>query len=150
MRKIASLTASLSLAVFALPALAQEPAKPSLTGTWQFDAAKSELHNNKMTAAIWVIDEGDNSIHITATESGKSKKVEMQCTTDGKECQVTGDKSKASFWYNGPILVEMQTKGDTVTRFKMKASDDGKTLTVELTHIVPQNDKSDLMVFQKQ
>jgi hypothetical protein len=44
----------------------------------------------------------------------------------------------------------MQTKGDTVTRFKMKASEDGKTLTVELTHIVPQIDKSDLMVFQKQ
>jgi len=150
MRKIATLSAGLSFAVFALPAMAQEPAKPSLTGTWQFDAAKSELHNNKMTGATWVIDEGDNSIHITATESGKGKKIEMQCTTDGKECQVTGDKSKASFWYNGPILVEMQTKGDTVTRFKMKASEDGKTLTVELTHIVPQNDKSDLMVFQKQ
>jgi len=150
MRRIASLSACLSLAVFALAGMAQEAVKPSLSGTWQLDAAKSELHNNKTTPATWVIDEGDNSIHITATESGKNKKIEMQCTTDGKECQVTGDKSKASFWYNGPILVEMQTKGDTVTRFKMKASEDGKTLTVELTHIVPQVDKSDLMVFQKQ
>jgi hypothetical protein len=150
MRRIASLSACLVLAFFALPVIAQEAVKPSLTGTWQLDTAKSELHSGKSTSATWVIDEGDNSIHITATESGKGKKIEMQCTTDGKECQVTGDKSKASFWYNGPILVEMQTKGDTVTRFKMKASDDGKTLTVELTHIVPQNDKSDLMVFQKQ
>ncbi|HEY6393056.1 MAG TPA: hypothetical protein VIX89_17375 [Bryobacteraceae bacterium] len=150
MRKIASLSTGLILTVFALSAIAQEAAKPSLTGTWQFDAAKSELHGSKMTSATWVIDEGDNSIHLTETEGGKNKKIEMQCTTDGKECQVTGDKSRASFWYNGPILVEMQTKGDTVTRFKMKASEDGKTLTVELTHIVPQNDKSDLMVFQKQ
>ena len=150
MRKTVSLSTSLILAVFALPGTAQEPVKPSLTGTWQFDAAKSELHNSKMTSATWVIDEGDNSIHITATESGKNKKTEMQCTTDGKECQVTGDKSKASFWYNGPILVEMQTKGDTVTRFRLKASEDGKTLTVELTHIVPQIDKTDVMVFQKQ
>ncbi len=150
MRKTVSLSTSLILAVFALPGAAQEPVKPSLTGTWQFDAAKSELHNSKMTSATWVIDEGDNSIHITATESGKNKKTEMQCTTDGKECQVTGDKSKASFWYNGPILVEMQTKGDTVTRFRLKASEDGKTLTVELTHIVPQIDKSELLVFQKQ
>jgi len=149
MRKIASLSAGLILAVFALPGTAQEAAKPSLTGTWQFDPARSELHNSKMTSATWVIDEGDNSIRITATESGKSKKVEMQCSTDGKECQVTGDKSRASFWYNGPILVEMQTKGDTVTMFRLKASEDGKTLTVELTHIVPQIDKSDLMVFQK-
>ena len=150
MRKIASVSGCLILAVFALPGTAQEASKPSLTGTWQFDAAKSELHNSKMTSATWVIDEGDNSIHITATESGKNKKTEMQCTTDGKECQVTGDKSKASFWYNGPILVEMQTKGDTVTRFRLKASEDGKTLTVELTHIVPQIDKSELLVFQKQ
>lgn len=103
-----------------------------------------------MTPATWVIDEGDNSIHITETEGAKSKKIDMQCTTDGKECQVTGDKSKASFWYNGPILVQMQTKGDQVTRFRLKASEDGKTLTVELTHIVPQTDKSDLLVFQKQ
>ena len=150
MRKIASLSACLILAVFALPGRSQEAAKPSLTGTWQLDAAKSDLRNSKMASATWVIDEGDNSIHITATESGKNKKTEMQCTTDGKECQVTGDKSKASFWYNGPILVEMQTKGDTVTRFRLKASEDGKTLTVELTHIVPQIDKSDVMVFQKQ
>jgi len=112
MRKIANLSACLILALFALPVNAQDPPKPGITGTWQLDAAKSELHNSKMTSAIWVIDEGDNSIHITETEGGKSKKIDMQCTTDGKECQVSGDKSKASFWYNGPILVEMQTKGD--------------------------------------
>jgi hypothetical protein len=150
MRKIVNLSPCLILALLALPGNAQEPPKASLSGTWQFDSAKSELHNSKMTPATWVIDEGDNSIHITETEGAKSKKIDMQCTTDGKECQVTGDKSKASFWYNGPILVQMQTKGDQVTRFRLKASEDGKTLTVELTHIVPQTDKSDLLVFQKQ
>ena len=150
MRKIVNLSPCLILALFALPGNAQEPPKASLSGTWQFDFAKSELHNSKMTSATWVIDEGDNSIHITETEGAKSKKIDMQCTTDGKECQVVGDKSKASFWYSGPILVQMQTKGDQVTRFRLKAAEDGKTLTVELTHIVPQTDKSDLLVFQKQ
>jgi hypothetical protein len=150
MRKIVNLAPYLILALFALPGTAQESGKPSLTGTWQFDAAKSELHYSKISSAIWVIDEGANSIHITETEGAKSKKIDMQCTTDGKECQVSGDKSKASFWYNGPILVEMQTKGDQVTRFRLKAAEDGKTMTVELTHIVPQTDKSDLLVFTKQ
>jgi hypothetical protein len=32
----------------------------------------------------------------------------------------------------------------------MKVSEDGKTLTVEVTHIVPQSDKIDTLVFQKQ
>jgi len=124
--------------------------KPSLSGTWQFDPSKSELHNSKVSSATWVIQEGDNSIHITETEGGKNKKVEMQCTTDGKECSVIGDKAKASFWYNGPMLVEMETRGDRIMRYRMKISDDLKTLTVEVTHIVPQTDKLDVLVFTKQ
>jgi len=135
-------------AICAISGVAQD--KPSLNGTWQFDAAKSELHSGKVAITTWVIEEGDNTIHITESEASKSKKVELQCTTDGKECAVTGDKAKASFWYNGPMLVEMETKGDHVMRYRMKISDDLKTLTVEVTHIVPQSDKNDVMVFSKQ
>lgn len=123
--------------------------RPSLSGTWELDAAKSELHNGKVSSATWVIAEGDNSIHISEAENGKSKKTELQCTTDGKECKFPGDR-RDSFWFNGPMLVDMETKSDHVTRYRLKVSDDGKTLTVEVTSIVPQNAKSDTMVFQKQ
>ena len=134
-------------ALFAIPATAQDEERPSFNGTWQFDASKSEVHG-KITRATWVIEEGDNSIHITETENGKAKKLELQCTTDGKECKLAGDR-RASFWYNGPMLVEMETRFEHVTRFRMKISDGGKTLTVEIAHIVPQDDKIDTMVFQK-
>jgi hypothetical protein len=137
MRNLAAFSACLILA------FGQD--RPSLTGTWQFDAARSELRTSKMASATWVIEEGDNTIHIT-----RDKKSELRCTTDGKECHVTGEKATASFWYNGPVLVEMETKGDHVTRYRIKLSDDGKTLTVELTHIVPQIDKIDTLVFGKQ
>jgi hypothetical protein len=147
MRTAATLLCCFSLALFAFSAMAQD--RPTMTGTWQLDAAKSDLKTLKVTTATWVIEEGDNTIHIAETEGAKSKKVDLQCTTDGKECQVTGDKAKASFWYNGPMLVEMETKGDRVTRYRLKVSDDGKTLTVEMTHIVPQIDKIDTMVFGK-
>jgi hypothetical protein len=143
-----TLAACFALALLAFSANGQD--KPSLTGTWQFDAAKSEQRTTKISTATWVIEEGDNAIHITESEGGKSKKIELQCTTDGKECQVTGDKAKASFWYSGPMLVEMETRGDRVTRYKIKASDDTKTLTVEMVHIVPQIDKIDVLVFAKQ
>ena len=148
MRNLMTLSACLALTLFAFSANGQD--KPSLTGTWQFDAAKSEQRTTKISSATWVIEEGDNTIHITENEGGKSKKIELQCTTDGKECQVTGDKAKASFWYNGPTLVEMETRGDRVTRYRIKASDDAKTLTVEMVHIVPQIDKIDVLVFAKQ
>lgn len=124
--------------------------RPNFSGAWQFDASKSDLKSAKISAATWVIQEGDNSIHITENEGGKSKKVELQCTTDGKECQVTGEKAKASFWYNGPMLVEMETKGERVTRYRMKISEDGKILTVEVNQLVPQTDKTDVLVFAKQ
>lgn len=150
MRTLSALPACFVLALFALPGAGQEQDRPSFSGTWQFDASKSELRTTKISGATWVIQEGDNSIHITQSESGKSKKIELQCTTDGKECQVTGDKAKASFWYNGPMLVEMETKGDHVLRYRMKVSEDGKTLSVEITHIVPQMDKIDVLVFTKQ
>ena len=99
---------------------------------------------------LGVISEDDSSIQITESEDGASKKIEMKCTTDGKQCKVTGDKATASFWYNGPMLVEMETKGDKVMRYRMKLSDDGKTLTVATTSIVPQSTQDDVLVFRKQ
>jgi len=45
--------------------------------------------------------------------------------------------------------VDMETKNDHVTRYRMKISSDGKTLSVEITNIVPQGDKMDTLVFQK-
>ena len=148
--RVAIITCSACL-VFALgvvPALGQDDDRPNLTGTWQLDASKSDLKLSKITSATWVIEETDTSIHITSTENGKGKKSELQCTTDGKECKSPGDR-RTSFWYNGSMLVEMETRNDHVTRYRMKLSGDGKTLTVEVAQIVPQNDKIDTLVFQK-
>jgi hypothetical protein len=145
---IYTLSTCFVLVVLAAVAAGQEQERPSFSGTWQFDASKSELHSSKISSATWVIEEGDNSIHISQTENGKPKKTELQCTTDGKVCKFPGDR-RDSFWFNGPMLVDMETKNDHVTQFRMKISDDGKTLTVEVTPIVPQSDKIDTLVFQK-
>jgi len=148
MKNVLTFCAAAVVLVFASSVRAQDE-RPSFSGTWQFDASKSDVHNTKVSSATWVIEETDTSIHISETENGKSKKLELQCTTDGKECKFPGDR-RASFWYNGPMLVEMETKSEHVTRFRMKITEDGKTLTVEITQIVPQNDKIDTLVFQKQ
>lgn len=126
-------------------AIAQD--KPDFSGTWQLDAAKCELHNLKLADATWAIEEAGNSIHLVANE-GRNK-TELKCTTDGKECSFSGEKAKASLWFNGPMLVEMETRGDRVTRYRLKLSDDGKTLRVETTSIVPQDNAIDVLVFNK-
>jgi hypothetical protein len=148
MRKAGILLACSALAVLALPLAGQD--RPNLSGTWQFDGSKSELHAVKVAGATWVINEDDSSIQITESEDRASKKIELKCTTDGKQCKISGDKATASFWYNGPLLVEIESKGDHVTRYRMKLSDDGKTLTVDTTSIVPQSSQDDVLVFRKQ
>jgi hypothetical protein len=145
MRKIECITIGSVFALFATLANAQD--RPDFTGNWQLDPAKCELHTVKVDNATWAIEESDNSIHLTETESGKA--VEMKCSTDGKDCNVQGDKAKASFWFNGPMLVEMETKGDHVTRYRLTLSQDGKTLKVETTYIVPKADANDVLVFTK-
>ncbi len=147
MRNAATLLACSALAL-SLPLAAQD--RPNLSGTWQFDSSKSEIHSVRVGGATWVIDEDDSSIKITVSADGAAKKIELKCSTDGKECKVIGDKASASFWYNGPMLVEMETKGDHVTRYRMKLSDDGKTLTVDTTSIVPRATQDDVLVFRKQ
>jgi hypothetical protein len=128
-------------------ALAYGQEKPNFSGTWQLDAAKCELHNLKLADATWAIEEAENSIHLVESE-GKNK-TEMKCTTDGKDCGIKGENASASFWYNGPMLVEMKTKGDRITRYRLKLSDDGKTLRVETTSIVPQDNTIDVLVFNR-
>jgi hypothetical protein len=145
MRKIACITTGSVFALLATLANAQD--KPNFSGTWQLDPAKCELHTAKIDDANWAIEESDNSIHLTESEAGKS--IDMKCTTDGKDCDVHGDKAKASFWYNGAILVEMETRGDHVTRYRLTLSQDGKTLKVETTYIVPRGDANDVLVFTK-
>jgi hypothetical protein len=149
MRNLTTWSAFLALVLFAYPGRAQD--HPNLAGTWQFDSSKSDQTNSKVVNATWVIEEGDNSIHIIETESGNAKKVELKCSTDGKDCNIAGGgKAKASFWFNGLTLVEMETRGERVNRYRMKLSDDAKALTVEVSSIVPRVDKPDVLVFAKQ
>jgi hypothetical protein len=149
MRNLTTSSAFLALVLFAYPGGAQD--HPNLAGTWQFDSSKSDQTTHKLVNATWVIEEGENSIHIIETESGNTKKVELKCSTDGKDCNIAGGgKARASFWFNGPLLVEMETRGEHVNRYRMKLSDDAKALTVEVSSIVPPVDKPDVLVFQKQ
>jgi hypothetical protein len=149
MRTLTIPAAWLAFAFLAYPGAAQD--HPNLAGTWQLDSSKSEQNTVKLSDATWVIEEDDNTIHIVETEGGNAKKVELKCSTDGKDCKIAGEnKAKASFWYNGPMLVEMETRGDHVSRYRMQLSDDSKGLRVEVSSIVPQSEKPDVLVFHKQ
>jgi hypothetical protein len=133
---------------------AEDGSRPNLSGTWQLDAAKSDMQLNKVSDLTMVIAEQDDSINISETETlngGKERKVNYHCSVDGKDCSVPEDDSKASFWYNGATLVSMETKrnGSEVLKQRITLSPDSKTLTVEISSVVPQSDKKDKLVLEK-
>jgi hypothetical protein len=125
------------------------------------EAGKSEVaEGNKLGSVTWVVTEDDNQSTIQMKQvdkdaGGKEHSVQFTCDIGGKECSFEDldGKAKASFWYNGPMLVEMRTgghHGDAVSKYRMRLSDDGKTMTVEVTPIMPASEKPEKLVFTKQ
>ncbi len=146
------ITAALFIA--ALPFLVDDGAKPSFTGTWRLDAASSQIHSRISTDATWTIDQRDEDIHFIATGDERGGKLDITCGTRGADCKTkeAGKAVTVSFWYNGPALVEMETegKGEAVTKKKMVLSEDGSSMVVEITHILPEGRSPEKYVLKKQ
>jgi hypothetical protein len=129
--------------------------KPNLTGTWQLDPSKSETNAGKSSVLTWLIQEKAGSIEMKQVEkdgSGRERQLAaFTCGIGGKECSIkdSDGSAKALFWYNGPMLVEMRTHNDHVSKYRMKLGEDGKTLSVEMMSIAPVSDKAEHLAFSK-
>ena len=131
------------LAAFAIGACGQDT-KPNLSGKWQLNAAKSQT---KLTAMSWTIEQKGSAIHlvsVTKAADGNEKTTEFRCTTDGKECLVDG--IKISLYYAGATLVEMQVSADVVSKTTMKLASDGKSVSVDVSYIVPDKEADSFLL----
>jgi hypothetical protein len=123
--------------------------RSDLNGTWL-------ISEGKLTRTLSISQKGDGvELTDSATEAnGKQKKVDVACQSDGQPCKVKmdGHPAEVSFWFNGQTLVMLeQTHGnDFVTKWRMKASDDGKTLTMEIEHVSPPGRKTENITFTRQ
>lgn len=114
---------------FAASAFAQSADDPNYSGTWR-------LHSDD--AVRLVLTQKDDTIHVKELR-GTEIKADYTCNTVGKECTVKyeGRPAKVSFWFNGPKLVEFETRGGTVTRRRFQLADNGSTLNIELSSLSP-------------
>ncbi|HEY2017759.1 MAG TPA: hypothetical protein VGH38_29845, partial [Bryobacteraceae bacterium] len=125
--------------------------RPDLNGTWQLDPAHSQFTEDRLKSETLEIQQKEDSIQISEAltdPAGKERKSDVQCNTAGKECKLKGEQ--VSFWYNGPILVMMETRkgNEVVTKTSLKL--DGETLSVEVVHIAPAGEKNETLTFRKQ
>jgi hypothetical protein len=131
--RVLILGAMLAAAVAASPSN-----KPDFSGTWR---ASQSAGSGAEHAPLSISQDGDN-ITVVQPDSDAARKTEISCNTRGKDCEATvdGNKVKITYWYNGPMLVEMRYEGDHVMKTRRTLSRDGKTMMVEVISIVPLKD----------
>jgi hypothetical protein len=127
------------LALLTMGTAAAGADRPDLNGTWKLDPAHSKTGEEKVQSEMLLIHQTDDGVTIAdsqASEDGKEKKLDIQCNTMGKECKLKD--GAFSLWYNGPVLVVMQTHGDAVVvKRRIAMSEDGSKLTMDVIHIAP-------------
>lgn len=140
-----------SFGVMLLVAFASD--HPDLSGTWVLDTS----HGAKVKAEKLSITQKPDGVQLsefTTENNGKEVKVDVACNVEAEQCKVkeNGQATEVSFWYNGPTLIMMEQRhgNDFVTQKKMKPSEDGKTLSMEVVYIAPPGHKPESFTFTKQ
>jgi hypothetical protein len=107
--------------------------RQKLMGSW-------ELQNpaENIPAASWTFSATGHSMRVKQLEGG-SKVADFECETEGTPCEIKtgGKRAMVSLWYNGPLLVEMETKGPDVVKRRFKILPASDTMEMEVIPIVP-------------
>jgi hypothetical protein len=127
LRAVSLMTFFLSVAAFA-----DDADKAKLAGAWELQAGTDT--DGRIT---WVLEAKGDTWHVSYSE-GNQKPAQFECATDGRECAVKtwGHAAKVSFWFNGPKLVELETKGQEVIKRRFAIAERGDEMEVEVIPIV--------------
>jgi len=142
----------IGLAALALWAAAAAD-RPDLNGAWQLDPAHCQPAPAKLKSEMLTIRQTEDAVEIaddSTASNGKENKIEIQCNTMGQECKLKS--SSVSLWYNGPmlVLIEKRHGNDIVVRKRLKPSEDGKTMTMEVSYLTSPGHQTENYIFTKQ
>lgn len=100
--------------------------RAKLAGTWQLQSGSDK------DGSVWTLEAKEDAIHIVRAQNNQ-KLAEFDCNTLGKDCDVNdgGHRVKVSLYYNGPKLIEFETRGSNVTKLRFGVTGQGDTMEVE-------------------
>ncbi|SRR5579885_2437429 len=100
-----------------------------LVGEWQSQAGGE--------SSVWTIEQKGDVLRVAASK-GEQKLLELECKPVGVDCEAkdSGKSAKVSMYYNGPALVQLETKGSEVTKRRFTAKDQ-ESMDLEIIPIVP-------------
>jgi hypothetical protein len=107
--------------------------REKLLGEWH-----SQAQAGTDAEEVWILNKKDDGIHVTQSRRGE-KVADFECNTVGRDCDVkaSGHSGKVSFWFNGPKLVEMETRGSEVVKRLFSVAGHGDSLEIEVIPIAP-------------
>jgi hypothetical protein len=99
-----------------------------LAGSWELEGAQTS----------WTLAAISDGVHFTYMRGGQ-KVADFECNTVGKDCPVRfeGKAAKVSVYFNGPLLVLMETRGSVVTKIRFGALSEGREMQVETIPLSP-------------
>jgi hypothetical protein len=129
-----------SALLLCLPLLADDVSdRAKLLGSWQRqDDAGQE-------ATVWVLEMKGEALHITVSV-GDQKVSEIECSPKGAECEgtVKGTKASVRMYYDGPALVQFETRGEDVTKRRLAVAGQPEMMEIDVMPIVG-SDKAETM-----
>ncbi|MCC6537124.1 MAG: hypothetical protein IT162_06210 [Bryobacterales bacterium] len=134
------MTRAILLALGAMPFLCAAE-RPDFTGNWRQEGGQG---------GTITITQSEEELSISSKAGAGT---EVKCALRGQSCKaiVDGERVSVSYWFNGPMLVEMATGGkqkDRAVKTRRKLAEDGQTMEVEVMPIAPPG-KAEKLTFVK-
>jgi len=114
--------------------------RASLVGSWVQSGG----------SGAWIIDSTPGGLHVTQIE-GSGAVADFQCNTEGQSCDVKvgGHKASVSMYYNGPALVQLETKGDQIVKRRFSVLPSGNSMKVEVTPMEGKAAQTEQLEFER-
>jgi hypothetical protein len=119
-----------------------DAAHAKLMGSWQDDSGKEPV--------VWMIQPKGDTLHVTNSSGGRTV-LEYDCDVYGHDCavKVAGKAAKISMWYQGPKLVQMETRTNGYVMKRIFAiTGEGDTMDLEQAQISP-SPKTEVLHFKR-
>ena len=123
---------ALAALLLCVPVLADDVSdRAKLLGSWQ------QQDDSGKEATVWVLEVKGMALHISES-LGNQKIAEFECVPKGAECEgtVEGKKAKVTMYYDGPALVQLETKGSDVTRRRFTVTGQADMMDIEVVPIL--------------
>jgi|SRR5664279_5050254 len=112
--------------------------RANIAGIWELQTGGAKDPGER-AGESWILETKEDAVHITRIDDGH-KLAEFECNTLGRECEVkdSGHSAKVTFWFNGPKLVQLETRGSRTVKRRFSTVDQGNAMDVEEIPMSPE------------